>query len=288
LKGWSSAPIKQIRDAATESAFTVEREISISNLEAIRSSQNVTLQAVVMSLWASVLQNFARSHLTMGVVVSGRAIDLPGVENTIGPLFNTVPFYCRTAQKQSWKSFVRRCHDFNASVLDFQHVPLKDIQKWCSKGKALFDNLFTCQIETAANKTENVPFDIADSYAAADYPLAFEAVYTLSGTLRLALVAQGHVASPMDLNSILDEFERYADLASQSPESEVPVPDFRESDAGALHPEPDSTHNRSNFEWTQEAQMIRDEIALLADATPSDIADDTSILELGLDSIDVI
>ncbi|WZH41454.1 Non-ribosomal peptide synthetase [Fusarium acuminatum] len=288
LKGWSSAPIKQIRDAATGSAFTVEREISITNLEAIRSSQNVTLQAVVMSLWASVLQNFARSHLTMGVVVSGRAIDLPGVESTIGPLFNTIPFYCRTAQRQTWKSFVRQCHDFNASVLDFQHVSLKDIQKWCSRGKALFDNIFTYQIETASINTENVPFDIADSYAAADYPLAFEAVYTLSGTLRLALVAQGHVASAVDLNSILDEFERCAYLASQSPESEVPVPDFRESDAGALHPEPDSTHNRSNFEWTQEAQTIQNEIALLADAALTDIAYDTSILELGLDSIDVI
>ncbi|KAI6759626.1 hypothetical protein HG530_010306 [Fusarium avenaceum] len=288
LKGWTSAPIKQIRDSTTESAFTVEREIPITNLEAIRSSQNVTLQAVVMSLWASVLQNFASSHLTMGVVVSGRAIDLPGVERTIGPMFNTLPFYCRTAQNQSWKSFVRRCHDFNASVLDFQHVALKDIQKWCSKGKPLFDNLFTYQIETATINAENVPFDIADSYAAADYPLAFEAVYTLSGTLRLALVAQGHVASPMDLNRILDEFERHADLASQSPESEVPVPEFRESDADALHPELNSTHNQINFEWTQEASTIRNEIALLADATPEDIAYDTSILELGLDSIDVI
>ncbi|KAM0248569.1 hypothetical protein ACHAP5_003294 [Fusarium lateritium] len=288
LKGWSFAPINQIHDAATESASTVEREISITNLETIRSSQNVTLQAVVMSLWASVLQKFARSHVTMGVVVSGRAIDLPGVENTIGPLFNTVPFYCRTAQSQSWKSFVHRCHDFNASVLDFQHVPLKDIQKWCSKGKALFDNLFTYQIEAATINTENVPFDIADSYAAADYPLAFEAVHTLSGTLRLTLVAQGHVASTVDLNSILDEFEHYADLASQSPESEVPVPNFRESDAGAVHPDPDSTYSRNDFEWTQEAQMIRDEIGLLADVTPADITEGTSILELGLDSIDVI
>ncbi|KAM0343511.1 hypothetical protein ACHAPU_008542 [Fusarium lateritium] len=288
LKGWSRALIKQIGDGATEPGIIVGREISVTSLEMIRSSHNVTLQAVVMSLWTSVLQRFVQGYPAIGVVVSGRAIDLPGVENTIGPLFNTVPFYCPRVQTESWRSLIRRCHEFNASVLDFQHVPLKDIQKWCSNGKALFDNLFTYQIEAANIGSRGLPFEVADNYAAPDYPLAFEAVYTRSGKLRLTVVAQGHVASPMALNGILDEFERCADLAAHSPESEMPVPDFKETCAEALLPELDSTHNRNGFEWSQEGQVIRNEIALLADITPSDVAGDVSVLELGLDSIDLI
>ncbi|KAF4987342.1 hypothetical protein FGRMN_10422 [Fusarium graminum] len=288
LKGWSAAPIKPIADGAADSGIVIGREISVTNLEMIRSSQNVTLQAVVMSLWTSVLQRFVQGYPAMGVVVSGRAIDLPGIENTIGPLFNTAPFYCRTVEKESWISLIRRCHEFNVSVLDFQHVPLKDIQKWCSNGKALFDNLFTYQIEAADLGSGDLPFEVADNYAVPDYPLAFEAVYTRSGKLRLTLVVQGHVASSMALSGILDEFERCADLAAHSPESEMPMPDCNETCADQLHNEPKPAHNRNGFEWSQEAQLIRKEIALLADITPSDVHEEVSVLELGLDSIDVI
>ncbi|KAF4451756.1 non-ribosomal peptide synthetase [Fusarium austroafricanum] len=289
LEGWTPAPIQQRGSGESEPAAITEREIPIASLEAIRSAQNVTLQAVVMALWTAVLQNVVQRQPTIGVVVSGRAIDLPGVENTIGPLFNTVPFYCREVKQENWKSLVRRCHEFNASVLDFQHVPLKDVQKWCSKGKALFDNLFTFQIEVTSVPSEAIlPFNIADSHASADYPLAIEAVYTEAGRLRLTLVAQGHVASPEVLSGIIDEIQRLADLAASSPESEVPVSETEQPYTGNGHNELRQTQNQNNFEWSYEARVIQDEVALLAGAPPSDIAENVSILELGLDSIDVI
>ncbi|KAF5981755.1 hypothetical protein FCOIX_4096 [Fusarium coicis] len=289
LEGWTSVSIQAHGDGEPDAVAVAEREMSTASLEAIRSSQNVTLQAVVMALWTSVLQKFTQQQPTVGVVVSGRAIDLSGVENTIGPLFNTVPFYCRAIHHESWQSLLRRCHDFNASVLDFQHVPLKDIQKWCSKGKALFDSLFTFQIEeaTVANESSLI-FDIGDSTAAPDYPLALEVVHGRSGNLRLTLVAQGHLASSPVLDSILDDIERFASLVASSPESEVPIPDIEQNCNLDTNNERIQTQESSNFEWSQEAQIVRDEVAFLADAAPSELHENVSILELGLDSIDVI
>ncbi|KAG6977812.1 Nonribosomal peptide synthetase 2, partial [Fusarium oxysporum f. sp. conglutinans] len=289
LEGWAPVSIQAHGNGEPDAVAVAEREMSTASLEAIRSSQNVTLQAVVMALWTSVLQNFTQQQLTVGIVVSGRAIDLPGIENTIGPLFNTVPFYCRAIRHESWQSLLRRCHDFNASVLDFQHVPLKDIQKWCSKGKALFDNLFTFQIEETAPANESsLLFDIMDSPATPDYPLALEAAYAHSGNLRLTLVAQGHIASSQVLNSILDDIERFANLAASSPESEVPVPEIEQKCDPDVNNERIQTHKSANFEWSQEAQMVRNEVAFLADTAPSDLNENVSVLELGLDSIDVI
>lgn len=289
LEGWTPISIQAYGNGEPDAVVVAEREMSTASLEAIRSSQNVTLQAVVMALWTSVLQNFTQQQPTFGIVVSGRAIDLPGIENTIGPLFNTVPFYCRAIHHESWQSLVRRCHDFNASVLDFQHVPLKDIQKWCSKGKALFDSLFTFQIEEATVANESsLPFDFVDSPAMPDYPLALEAVHGHSGNIRLTLVAQGHIASSQVLNSILDDFEGFASLAASSPDSEVPVPEIEQSCNPDTNNERIPTHEPGKFEWSQEAQMVRNEVAFLADAAPSDLDENVSILELGLDSIDVI
>ncbi|KAF5633354.1 non-ribosomal peptide synthetase [Fusarium sp. NRRL 25303] len=289
LEGWTPISIQAYGNGEPDAVVVAEREMSTASLEAIRSSQNVTLQAVVMALWTSVLQNFTQQQPTFGIVVSGRAIDLPGIENTIGPLFNTVPFYCRAIYHESWQSLVRRCHDFNASVLDFQHVPLKDIQKWCSKGKALFDSLFTFQIEEATVANESsLPFDFVDSPAMPDYPLALEAVHGHSGNIRLTLVAQGHIASSQVLNSILDDIEGFASLAASSPDSEVPVPEIEQSCNPDTNNERIPTHEPGKFEWSQEAQMVRNEVAFLADAAPSDLDENVSILELGLDSIDVI
>ncbi|KAF9772216.1 non-ribosomal peptide synthetase nps2 [Fusarium sp. DS 682] len=289
LQDWVPVSIQQHGNGTSEPVAIAEREMPTASLEMIRSSQNVTLQAVVLALWSSVLQKFVQQQPTIGIVVSGRAIDLPGIENTVGPLFNTVPFYCRTIHHENWQSLIRRCHDFNASVLDFQHVPLKVIQKWCSQGKALFDNLFTFQVQASATANEGIqPFDVMDSQAIPDYPLAFEAVYTHSGDLRLTLVAQGHVASSKVLSGLLDEIERSAILAASSPEGEVPIPEIEQTYTSSGHNELSQMQNQSNFEWGQEAQMIRNEVALLADATPSDVTESISILELGLDSIDVI
>ncbi|KAG4289239.1 hypothetical protein FPRO06_04061 [Fusarium proliferatum] len=289
LEGWTPVSIKAHGNGEPDAVVVAEREMSTASLEAIRSSQNVTLQAVVMALWTSVLQNFTQQQPTFGIVVSGRAIDLPGIENTIGPLFNTVPFYCRAIHHENWQSLVRRCHDFNASVLDFQHVPLKDIQKWCSKGKTLFDSLFTFQIEEATVANESsLPFDVVDSPATPDYPLALEAVHGHSGNIRLTLVAQGHIASSQVLNSILDDIEGFASLAASSPDSEVPVPEIEQSCNPDTNNERIPTHEPGKFEWSQEAQMVRNEVAFLADAAPSDLDEKVSILELGLDSIDVI
>jgi amino acid adenylation domain-containing protein len=288
LEGWIPSSITAHVSSAYDSVAVAQREMPVSNLEAIRSSQNVTLQAVVMALWTSVLQSLVQSQITIGVVVSGRAIDLPGVENTVGPLFNTVPFYRQAVHHEDWKSLVRRCHDFNASVFDFQHVPLKDIQKWCSHGKALFDTLFTYQIEAATTSENELPFEVGDSQATPDYPLALEAVYTQTGKLRFTLVAQEHVVSQSILDNLLNEIERFADLAAKSPESEVPVPQVETPLVNHFDGEVVAKDNQNSFEWTPEAQAIQNEISLLADVNPADIAQDVSILELGLDSIDVI
>ncbi|KAM0420751.1 hypothetical protein ACHAPT_011412 [Fusarium lateritium] len=288
LQSWSFTPMPELGEEAAETAVTAVHEISTEGLELMRSSQNVTLQAVVMALWSSALQRFCLSQPTIGVIVSGRAIGLANVEYTIGPLFNTVPFYRKTIPQETWAALVRRCHGFNASVLESQHVSLKNIQRWCSKGKALFDNLFTYQIESPLQ--EDLAWDITDGHSSPDYPLALEAVYTRSGRLRLTLIAQGHIASSSKLNEILGEIERDAELMASSPESEVPTFDVQESPVNVISLENASAGatKESQFEWTQQARAIQEEIAMMADVAISDVTETISVLEVGLDSIDVI
>ncbi|KAL6408163.1 hypothetical protein AUP68_08012 [Ilyonectria robusta] len=289
LLGWSFVPVPQLGQQRENDAATAMREISVKTLERVRSSQNVTLQAVCLALWTAVLKNYLTGSATIGVIVSGRAIELENVEHTVGPLFNTVPFYSKTIQKQTWSSLIRQCHEFNTAVLDFQHVPLKSIQKWCSGGKALFDNLFAFQIETPRDEG-SLPWENLESHGNPDYPLALEVVYSRNGSLRFTLVGQGHIVTPAKLEELLDQLEENVTLMGAAPDSEVPIGLGQATTVnhGALENAPIQAQKAENFEWTDKALTIQQEIALLADVSSQDVSATVTLLELGLDSIDVI
>lgn len=119
----------------------------MGKFEALRKSLGVTPQAVLQAAWVSVLQTITSSDITIGIVTSGRAIDFEGADKVIGPLFNTVPFHIRTEPGTTLASLISKSHEYNMQMQDFQHTPLKDIQKWspAKPGQPLFDTLFVFQ-----------------------------------------------------------------------------------------------------------------------------------------------
>ncbi|KAK4064774.1 uncharacterized protein Triagg1_8961 [Trichoderma aggressivum f. europaeum] len=287
LQGWTSSSTLRL-SSSHDRAASETRIIDGSVLEDARKRQKVTLQPVIMALWASVLQKYYPDGLTMGLIVSGRSMDLPGVENTIGPLFNTVPFFNKTLNGQTWASLIRKCSEFGTSILPFQHVPLKSIQKWCAGGRQLFDNLFVFEVERETKDEPNL-WEIADGPLNPDYPLALEAKRLLDGNVQLTLVAQRFVADESKLQEMLDELEESVRLMvadgpfPKSTEEDGVPPSVEQNGFKWADDEDDQT-----FEWTSQAISIRDAIASLSSLDDAEISTAKTILELGLDSIDVI
>jgi amino acid adenylation domain-containing protein len=116
----------------------------LDGFESLRRNLGVTHQAVIQAAWISVLQGIMSPVLTIGMVTSGRTIDFDGAEKVIGPLFNTLPFHIKVHAGMKASSLISKCHDLNMEMLDFQHTPLKDIQKWspARPGQSLFNTLF--------------------------------------------------------------------------------------------------------------------------------------------------
>ncbi|KAL6851850.1 non-ribosomal peptide synthetase, siderophore synthesis [Trichoderma novae-zelandiae] len=289
LQGWSSSSTLRL-SSLHERAVSQTRVLHGTVLEEARRNHRVTLQPVVMALWISALQKYYSNGLTVGLIVSGRSIDLAGVEDVIGPLFNTVPFFNKTLSGLSWASLIRRCSDFSTDILPFQHVPLKSIQKWCSGGKQLFDNLFVFEVQQQTPKDEQHLWTIEDGPLHPDYPLALEAKRLLNGDVRLTLVAQRSVADESKLQELLDEVEENIGLMAAN----TPFPRSEEEDGVSLSDDrngfksPDGETDDQVFEWTGEALGIRDTIASITGVDAADISASKTILELGLDSIDVI
>lgn len=293
LHDWKASPMPTLTLSEDNDRAVAHRIMPANRLEDVRKTQNVTLQSVVLSLWTSTLERIVPGGITVGVVVAGRSINLPGVERTIGPLFNTVPFLSGTTRRRSWASLIRDCHNFNTSILSFQHVPLQNIQKWCSGGKPLFDNLFTFQVEQPVGEGTTTLWEMMENSPSPDYPLALEATRLRNGELQLLLAAQPHVANEAKLEELLDWLEENiasvaADLDQTPSQLDDPETQRQESSQKSLDKDTGSQKEAESFVWTAQALAIRIELATMADAAAEDITPSQTILELGLDSIDVI
>jgi amino acid adenylation domain-containing protein len=143
LKNWIYHPMPT--SAASEKDVVVTRIVGgIDGFEVLRRNLGVTHQAMIQAAWLSVLQGKLSPVLTIGMVTSGRTIDFNGADKVIGPLFNTLPFHVKIDSGMTASSLISRCHGLNMQMQDFQHTPLKDIQKWspARPGQSLFSTLF--------------------------------------------------------------------------------------------------------------------------------------------------
>ncbi|MGJ7874790.1 amino acid adenylation domain-containing protein [Streptomyces rochei] len=99
-------------------------------LRAHAARAGVTLNTVFQATWAVVLgRHLGRDDVQFGATVSGRPAELPGAENLIGLLANTVPVRVRLPRDERWSTLLTRTQDEQAALREHQHLGLSDIQR---------------------------------------------------------------------------------------------------------------------------------------------------------------
>ncbi|KAF1978402.1 hypothetical protein BU23DRAFT_564003 [Bimuria novae-zelandiae CBS 107.79] len=287
-----------IAERGSDGPVVFTREIQdLVDLDETRRKLNVTAQAIAQACWTGVLHQYLGTTITLGMVVSGRSIDFEGADKVIGPLFNTIPYQYHAKSRETWSSLVKKTHEFNVAAQPYQHTPLRDIMKWMKRGpnQPLFDALFVYQVAGGDEEwTKNELWTLQDSGADADYPLAIEVEQSCSRALILTLVAQSHA---MDLEMATQLLERYEEAlreAIEKPDTAVETfvtGDEEDTTGRIISMKPNSsniTDIMENFKWSSHATTIREEVAELSGVEVKQVAPNTSIFELGLDSIDAI
>jgi amino acid adenylation domain-containing protein len=295
LKDWSF----QVLPSASDSQEDLIVRVSVTELsgfEELRKSLGVTPQAVMQAAWLSALQTLLPDP-TVGLVTSGRTIDFENAEKVIGPLFNTVPFHCAVSSARTFSNLIQKCHNFNMQMQDYQHTPLKDIQKWspAQPGVALFESLFVFQRHDNENFAKAILDKVEDNDVVADYPLAFEATMGSDGkSFDLLIVAQmGFVTTDKAKQLLVLVESALRHIIGSGGNAEIST---QYTATGSVPPskplvstKPTQIQERRiDVKWTDHAKVIRSEIAQLAQVSVESINERSSIFELGLDSIDVI
>jgi amino acid adenylation domain-containing protein len=293
LKDWSPRTLPL--EPYSQQDLMVKRSItSLFGFEELRKSLGVTPQAVMQAAWVSVLQTLIPDP-TIGLVTSGRSFDFENADKIIGPLFNTVPFHCVVSSARNFADLIYKCHKFNMQMQDYQHTPLKDVQKWspAQQGMALFESLFVFQRGGDEDFARGLWEQIEDEEVIADYPLAFEATMSSGGnSFDLVIVGQGGFVTRDKAEELLMLVEKALQNIVSSKGTTAIADNYvaigSASPMVSTKTTTQSQERNANFQWTNQASLIRSEIAQLARVSVELISEHSSIFELGLDSIDVI
>ncbi|OAQ96267.1 hypothetical protein LLEC1_01582 [Akanthomyces lecanii] len=286
LDRWSDSSVSLSQESKSAAPISVARVFGLSRIEQLRSSNNVTMQSLLLAAWAATLQKYSRGNVTVGVIISGRSIALPGVEHTVGPLFNTLPFFAKFSSASTWQSLLQRCQDFHGMVLEDPHVPLQQLQKWSSKSQPLFGTLFAYQIEDNKTLKDDILWNIEHGGLNPDYPLALEVTKKCDGTVQVLVVAKGGLTSETELKGMLNVFEDM--LASINEDAAVPIHvEVTQIDTSRAEQATTMSVNTGEI-WGPNTEILRREIGALSNIADADIAPSSTWLELGLDSIDAV
>ena len=98
----------------------------------------------------------------MGVTLSGRSIDLPGVEEMVGLFINTLPLKITSHPTEDTPTFLKNLQEQTQRLNEYAYTPLAQIQSWSGINQSLFDAIFVF---------ENYPLDEEIYNASPDFSI---------------------------------------------------------------------------------------------------------------------
>ncbi|MEI6628852.1 MAG: AMP-binding protein, partial [Alphaproteobacteria bacterium] len=112
-------------------------------LRKFAQDQQLTLNTVIQGAVGLVLKTYTQqSEVIIGVTVSGRTINLPGVEDMVGLFINTLPLRISPQPEETILAFLHRLQEQAQILNDYCYTPLAQIQSWAGVNRSLFDVIF--------------------------------------------------------------------------------------------------------------------------------------------------
>ena len=103
-----------------------------------------------------------KEEAVMGVTISGRSIDLAGVEEMVGLFINTLPLKISSRPTEDTITFLKTLQEQTQRLNEYAYTPLAQIQSWSGIIQSLFDVIFVF---------ENYPFDEESLSSAHDFSI---------------------------------------------------------------------------------------------------------------------
>ncbi|MBY0461909.1 MAG: amino acid adenylation domain-containing protein, partial [Alphaproteobacteria bacterium] len=174
--------IKEIKvQSYGECRFTLEREHSQQLLD-YASSLGVTPNTVLQTLWGIILSAYTgQNDVVFGVIVSGRQIDLSGIESMVGIFINNLPLRIKLQGFESVEDLIKTTQNQMIGMQEHAYIPLWKIQSQQKEGgSGLFDSTYVYQnypIQSDTNQDSELTINFIKGIEKAEYTLGITLSY---------------------------------------------------------------------------------------------------------------
>lgn len=162
LKGWekskllpNSSKTKKQKSLFKHTNYKLENE-KYNKIQKFITNNSITLATLIYTVWGGVLSKYGNERdVVFGTTVSGRNLDIHGIEKMVGLFINTLPLRIDFGQGNSISSILKTVNNHIIERNSYEHTPLSNIKKSC--GITAEENLFESIVVI-----ENYPLDIME------------------------------------------------------------------------------------------------------------------------------
>ncbi|KAJ1905837.1 hypothetical protein IWQ60_012197, partial [Tieghemiomyces parasiticus] len=92
----------------------------------------LTVNSLLRAVWALTLARYLgeNEEVTLGVLVSGRNMPVPGIEGMVGMCINTLPLRVRVDRNHTITDFLRQVNADSGTLTAYEQCSLVDIKRW--------------------------------------------------------------------------------------------------------------------------------------------------------------
>ncbi len=258
---------------------------SLGGLEGLCSQINTTLSAVNQGAFGYVLsQKLQRDDLVYGVVLSGRSVEVEGIESMAAPCISTIPQRLHLgADGKTLSELVKTTQDRLYTSMGYQYTSLRSLQRWLGISGSLFSSLFSfTRTGPPGNAVDDEPrvLQQVEGEMFLDFELALECEAD-SATDTVTLRASSTMfETAEELTSLLDEMQSIVSDLLHGQDKLIKVSE--NSLKKKVETQPEDHH------WSPIEEQLRDIVAEFSDCTPIEISRTAPLIKYDIDSITTI
>jgi len=134
---------KELLNNRVEMSLTEEETL---RLETIAQENGVTLNTIIEAVWGMLLQRYNHEEdVVYGKVVSGRNVELEGIDEMVGLFINTIPVRITTDNEIRFDELIVGLQEQALRSGEYDHYALSDIQTLGGRGSDLIQTLLVFQ-----------------------------------------------------------------------------------------------------------------------------------------------
>ncbi|MEO1349845.1 MAG: condensation domain-containing protein [Cyanobacteria bacterium J06635_15] len=151
------------REEKYDEALMTLSTAATEQLQALAQQHRLTLNTLFQGAWALLLSRYScQNRVVYGCGVSGRPVDLEGVESMVGVFINTLPVCVNVDLEQPLLPWLKQLQGQLVELRQYEYSPLVEVQGWSHvpRGLPLFESIVVFENYPSPQASETASTDL--------------------------------------------------------------------------------------------------------------------------------